>query len=136
MVGEAITCQRVWERGVRTGITQGACKQYTCLGPSPVVSESLGNGFGDTPVLDEGKEAPQDGSPNERRYGVQGADLEQWRAMGRKGPGWGPAVKPLLIPELGNEIRKAGLWEDGRGWQGLAGGMALALGSRGGQRTW
>lgn len=27
-----------------------------------------------------------------------------------KGPEWGPAIKPPLVPELGGEMRKAELW--------------------------
>lgn len=47
--------------------------------------------------------------------------------MGREGPGWGLAVKPLLTPELGSEIRKAGLWE---------GSWVCSKGVAGLGRTW
>lgn len=54
-------------------------------------------------------------------------------AEGGEGPGWGPAVKPLLIPELGSEIRTAALWADGLACSaGVAGlGKAWAGGSAG-----
>lgn len=60
-----------------------------------------------------------------------------------EGPGWGPSVKPPLVPELGSKIRKAELWAHvlvcspevpgpGRAWAGGSTG----LGSLGRQRMW
>lgn len=69
----------------------------------------VGHNFEDTPVLVGRESAPQEGSSHEERHGVQ----EQGEAEGREGPDWSPAVKPLLIPELGSEIRTAALWADG-----------------------